>query len=184
MRAAIQKAGSDSGLDPRFILAAVFQESAGCVRVKTSYSPNLGIRNPGLLQGPNGDHTCNDADAGVPQLNPCPDEQINGESTQGMVALGLSPSELSANLTLMKGMITDGVGITTNDGLKQTVERSKATDVSRYYKGAVIYNSGVLPPSGNLGQGRSNPCYASDMANRLLGWVADSSPCDRDTIGN
>lgn len=82
-------------------------------------------------------------------------------------------------------MITDGVGITTNDGLKQTIERSKATDDSKYYKGAVIYNSGLLPESGNLGQGRSNPCYASDIANRVMGWVADgASPCDRDTIGD
>lgn len=81
-------------------------------------------------------------------------------------------------------MITDGVGITTNAGLKQTVAKSQASDVSKYYKGAVYYNSGVMPASGNLGEGRSNPCYASDMANRLMGWVADSSPCDRQTIGN
>lgn len=80
VKAAVKQAGSDSGLDPRFILAAVFQESAGCVRVKTSYSPNLGIRNPGLLQGPDGEHTCNDPEAGVDMLNPCPEEQIYGES--------------------------------------------------------------------------------------------------------
>lgn len=79
LQAAVKKAGADSGLDPRFILAAVFQESAGCVRVKTTSSPNLGIRNPGLLQGPNGDHTCNDPEAGVGLLHPCPVEQINGE---------------------------------------------------------------------------------------------------------
>lgn len=79
-------------------------------------------------------------------------------------------------------MITDGVGLTTNDGLKQTVERSRATDDSKYYKGAVIYNSGLLPTSGNLGEGRSNPCYASDIANRVLGWIDDSSPCDPDTV--
>jgi hypothetical protein len=81
-------------------------------------------------------------------------------------------------------MITDGVGLTTGDGLKQTVQRSGATDVSKYYKGAVLYNSGVLPESGNLGQGRSNPCYASDIANRVMGWVDDQSPCDRETIGD
>jgi hypothetical protein len=80
LKASVQQAGSDSGLDPRFILAAIYQESAGCVRVKTSYSPNLGIRNPGLLQGPNGDHTCNDPDAGVEMLNPCPDGQILGKT--------------------------------------------------------------------------------------------------------
>lgn len=81
-------------------------------------------------------------------------------------------------------MITDGVGLTTSDGLKQTVARSKATDVSKYYKGALLYNSGVMPESGNLGKGRSNPCYSSDIANRLMGWSADSSPCNRNTVGN
>ncbi|CAH0028126.1 unnamed protein product [Clonostachys rhizophaga] len=159
LKAAIKQAASDSGLDARFILAAVVQESAMCVRVKTSYSSTQGYRNPGLLQCFNGDHTCNDVDAGIPQLVPCPDAQI-------------------------KGMITDGVGLTTSDGLKQTVARSGASDVSKYYKGALLYNSGVMPSSGNLGQGRSNPCYSSDIANRLMGWVADSSPCDRSTVGN
>ncbi|KAK7227568.1 hypothetical protein V2G26_015571 [Clonostachys chloroleuca] len=142
MKAAIKQVGTDSGLDARFILAAVFQESSGCVRVKTSYSTNEGYRNPGLLQCFNGKHTCNDPKAGVSLRTPCPDDQI-------------------------KGMITDG-----------------ATDVSKYYKGALLYNSGVMPESGNLGKGRSNPCYSSDIANRLMGWSADSSPCNRNTVGN
>lgn len=81
-------------------------------------------------------------------------------------------------------MITDGVGLTTSSGLMQTVKRSGATGDSKYYKGAVLYNSGVQPPNWNLGKGRSNACYASDIANRLMGWVADSSPCNRDTVGN
>ena len=81
-------------------------------------------------------------------------------------------------------MITDGVGLTTTSGLKQTVERSKASDVSKYYKGALLYNSGVMPASGKMEHGRSNPCYSSDIANRLMGWIADSSPCNRNTIGN
>lgn len=83
LKSAIQQAGSESGLDPRFILAAVYQESVGCVRIKTTYSPNLGIRNPGLLQGPNGDHTCNDPAAGVEILDPCPGEEIIGEYAIG-----------------------------------------------------------------------------------------------------
>ena len=51
----------------------------GCVRVKTSVSPNAGIRNPGLLQCFNGEHTCNDAGRGIQLLTPCPEKQINGE---------------------------------------------------------------------------------------------------------
>jgi hypothetical protein len=84
------------------------------------------------------------------------------------------------NTAFSQGMITDRVDLTTQDGLNQTAQRSGDTDVSKYYKGAVLYNSDALPESGNLGQGRSNPCYASDITNRVLGWVADNSPCDRD----
>ncbi|VUC21222.1 unnamed protein product [Clonostachys rosea] len=159
LKAAIKQAGTDSGLDPRFILAAVFQESTGCVRVKTSYSSNENIRNPGLLQCDDGEHTCNDEKKGISQLVPCPDAQI-------------------------KGMITDGVGLTTGWGLKQVVKQSGASDVSKYYKGALLYNSGVMPEDGNLGKGRSNACYSSDIANRVMGWVDDQSPCNRDTIGD
>ncbi|TFL07902.1 hypothetical protein BDV98DRAFT_579157 [Pterulicium gracile] len=159
LRAAILKYAAQSGLDARFILVSVEQESDMCVRVGTSVSPNAGIRNPGLLQCATGVHTCNDEEAGVPLLNPCPAAQIDG-------------------------MISDGVGFTTDWGLKQVVERSGGAQfVSSYYKGAVLYNSGVMPPSGNLGQGRSNACYASDIANRLMGWAADSSPCDKKTVG-
>ena len=81
-------------------------------------------------------------------------------------------------------MITDGVGLTTSSGLLQTIERSGATGDSKYYKGALLYNSGVAPPDWNLGKGRSNPCYSSDIANILMGWVGDSSPCNKDTIGD
>lgn len=53
-----------------------------CVRVITSPSTNEGIRNPGLLQCFNGKHTCNDPKYGVPMLNPCPTQQINGKYLQ------------------------------------------------------------------------------------------------------
>ncbi|TFL07903.1 hypothetical protein BDV98DRAFT_42485 [Pterulicium gracile] len=160
MRASILKYASQSGLDARFILVAVQQESSMCVRVRTTVSPNAGARNPGLLQSANGVHTCNDVGAGVPLLNPCPEAQIDG-------------------------MISDGVGFTTTWGLMQVVQRGGGAQfVSSYYRGAVLYNSGIMPASGNLGQGRSNPCYASDIANRLMGWAADSSPCDKATVGN
>lgn len=87
LKAAIKQAGTDTGLDPRFILAAVFQESTGCVRVKTSYSSNENIRNPGLLQCDNGEHTCNDEKRGISQLVPCPDAQIKGRSSKCLFSL-------------------------------------------------------------------------------------------------
>ncbi|CAG9949407.1 unnamed protein product [Clonostachys rosea f. rosea IK726] len=160
LKSSIKSGAAQANLDERFLLAAVFQESAGCVRVKTSTSPNEKIRNPGLLQCFNGSFTCNDPGAGVAILEPCPDEQIIG-------------------------MITDGLGITTSDGFMQCVnEKAGASDVSKYYKGALYYNSGVMPESGNLGKGRANACYSSDIANRVMGWSGNRSPCNKTTIGD
>ncbi|CAO1598755.1 hypothetical protein XANCAGTX0491_002515 [Xanthoria calcicola] len=68
--------------DPRFILAIILQESNGCVRVPTSFSPNT-VRNPGLMQSHNGPATCNE-DASP--LYPCPAatiEEMIREGTAG-----------------------------------------------------------------------------------------------------
>ena len=81
-------------------------------------------------------------------------------------------------------MLLDGVGITTKDGLMQTVKRIGHPGVRQYYRGATLYNSGEQPAGWNLGKGRLNPCYASDFANRLMGWAADSSPCNKGTVGS
>ena len=78
LKSSIKEVAEESGLDARFILAAVFKESQGCVRVKTSISPNEGFRNPGLLQCFNGEHTCNDESRGISLRTPCPEEQIKG----------------------------------------------------------------------------------------------------------
>ncbi|KAJ4290339.1 hypothetical protein N0V90_010555 [Kalmusia sp. IMI 367209] len=160
IKSGIEAAASASGLDHRFILAVMMQESNGCVRIPTSYSPTEGTRNPGLFQDANGDHTCNDEDKGVGLSTPCPDAQI-------------------------KGMINDGVtGTASGGGLQQTVEEAGVGDDSRYYKGARIYNSGMIDDSGNLGKGRATHCYSSDIANRLIGWTGIGRTCDPDTIGD
>lgn len=41
--------------------------------------------------------------------------------------------------------------------------------MASFYKAAYAYNSGAITSSGNLGQGITTYCYASDIANRLLG---------------
>lgn len=89
LASAIRDVADESGLDPRFILAAVIQESAGCVRVKTSYSTNEGYRNPGLLQCFEGDHTCNDPEAGVQLTKLCPDSEIHGKCSLRVAYLEL-----------------------------------------------------------------------------------------------
>ncbi|KYG50583.1 hypothetical protein M433DRAFT_41564, partial [Acidomyces richmondensis BFW] len=141
VKSAIQSIASQSGVDERFILAIMMQESKGCVRAPTT---NYGVTNPGLMQSHDGSGTCN---SGSDVQNPCPQSEI----TQ---------------------MIKDGTeGTSSGAGLEQCIQQTGASDVSKYYKAARIYNSGSIPSSGDLGAPGATPCYASDIANRLTGWV-------------
>lgn len=69
MSDAIQSIGQSSGVDPRFILAIVMQESNGCVRAPTT---NYGVTNPGLMQSHDGTGSCNNGNV----QNPCPKDEI------------------------------------------------------------------------------------------------------------
>ena len=73
---AISSISGTSGVDARFILAIVMQESKGCVRIKTTVAPDGSVKNPGLMQTFNGTGTC----AGV---TPCPQAEINQMITDG-----------------------------------------------------------------------------------------------------
>ncbi|TVY71428.1 hypothetical protein LSUE1_G009850, partial [Lachnellula suecica] len=116
---------------------------------------NYGVVNPGLMQSHDGTGTCNDGSV----QNPCPSSEI----TQ---------------------MITDGTaGTTSGDGLQQCITQSGATDDSKYYKAARIYNSGSIASTKNLGAGVATHCYASDIANRLLGWTGAGSTCNSAIVG-
>lgn len=145
---AIQSASYRSQVDHRFILAIILQESKGCVRVKTTAN---GLSNPGLMQDHAGQFSCNVN--GVPQY-PCPDYQIFG-----MVYEGTS-------------------GTAAGDGLAGLLNQAGGNDAKTYYTAARLYNSGSYT-SGNLDDGRgSTDCYASDVANRLTGWVWANSACN------
>lgn len=126
------------------------QESKGCVRAPTT---RWSHDNPGLMQSAQGTGTCN------PDGNP------------------ISP----CSSTAIGQMIHDG---TNGDGLETTLTQcvadSGATDDSKWYKAARMYNAGRITDN-NLGIGPT-PCYASDIANRLtspFNW----SPCDNAVIG-
>ena len=144
IKSAIQSVASSSGMDERFILAVMMQESNGCVRVQTT---DNGVTNPGLMQSHNGPGSCN---SGTP-MSPCPASEI----TQ---------------------MIKDGVtGTPSGDGLQQCMDQCSTSGSQAYYQAAVIYNSGNLPQ--NLDDNTATPCYASDVANRLMGWTTGTSQC-------
>ncbi|KAH8646146.1 hypothetical protein BX600DRAFT_157240 [Xylariales sp. PMI_506] len=143
IKSAIQSIASSSGVDERFILAIVMQESNGCVRVPTT---NYGVTNPGLMQSHDGSHSC----AGV---SSCSSDEITG-------------------------MIQDGTqGTSSGDGLQQILAEVTGSDATAYYLASVVYNSGSLPSSGLLQDATATACYASDVANRLIGWSVGTSGC-------
>ncbi|KAN0072603.1 hypothetical protein V8E54_009532 [Elaphomyces granulatus] len=150
IRSAIQAISSKTGVDNRFVLAIVMQESGGCVRAPTT---SLGVRNPGLMQSHDGKGTCNDRGS---VLNPCPQSEI----TQ---------------------MINDGTaGTSSGDGLIQILDRrgGPSAAAQSFYQTARIYNSGSIAASGKLEDGIATHCYASDVANRLLGWTLAPQGCN------
>lgn len=144
---AIQQASGQTGLDNRFILSVIMQESKGCVRVPTT---NNGVVNPGLMQSHNGSGSC----AGV---DPCPAETI----TQ-MVMDGTAGTPSGDGLQQTFATASGATGDAGSRG---------------YYAAARLYNSGSIDYSNlNNGLG-STACYSQDVANRLTGWTLAGSNC-------
>lgn len=134
----IQKVADATGVDHRFILAIVLQESHGCVRTATT---SWGVRNPGLMQSHNGHGTCNDN--GRVQ-NPCPTSTIFEMISDGTA------------------------GTDSGDGLANCINRAGRGDVGAFYRAARIYNSGSISRTGKLQDGVATHCYASDIAKSVF----------------
>ena len=151
---AIEEIAAISQLDHRFILAIIMQESSGCVRVN---STNFGVENPGLMQDHDGTGTCNTG---------------NSTSGTGGVTVPCPDSEIVQ-------MIEDGSqGTAAGDGLVQIINRQTVVGSQAFYITARTYNSGSVPADGDLGGcPGATACYASDIANRLTGWVTAASTC-------
>lgn len=108
-----------------------------------------GVRNPGLMQDHNGNASCNDQ--GIIQT-PCP-----------------------ADVVLQ--MISNGVkGTETGLGLKQCIQDAGTVGASKYYRAARLYNSGAVVDT-DLSIGDGTACFASDVANRLMGWTFAPHVC-------
>jgi len=154
IRAAIESVAAATLVDHRFILAIIMQESEGCVRVPTT---NGGVVNPGLMQDHDGSNSC----AGV---DPCPASTITG-------------------------MVSDGTaGTASGDGLANCINEAQSefgvTGAQAFYYAARIYNSGSVPDPSDLGDaGGATPCYVSDVANRLTGWVFATNTCNDSNAG-
>ena len=78
IRTAINQIAGETGIDERFILSVVMQESKGCVRAPTT---DNGVRNPGLMQSHNGETSCaNDSR--------CPYQKIEAMIREGVRGTG------------------------------------------------------------------------------------------------
>lgn len=145
---AINEVSASAGIDRRFTLAMIMQESSGCVRTRDTTDP---ILNPGLLQSHNGPHSC----FGLPGR--CPRSLIFG-----MIADGVASTHQY-----------DRGG----DGLKQCWDKQPApADLAqRYYQAVRCYNSGTYEPDKSLEWTRdpahNTPDYVMDVTNRLMGYI-------------
>ncbi|TVY12604.1 hypothetical protein LARI1_G009411 [Lachnellula arida] len=153
IRASINSVSQTTGVDNRYILATILQESSGCVRAGMTLSPgSVAVPNPGLMQDHNGTHTCHDKPA------PCPKDTITG-------------------------MLMDGTNGTLDvpgggDGLKQTLAQAvtlgaKAGSAQAAYWSSRIYNSGSYDGKKALEDPSlgATADYCDKIANRLVGWV-------------
>ncbi|CAG8974091.1 hypothetical protein HYALB_00011613 [Hymenoscyphus albidus] len=151
IKAGIQSVAKSSGVDQRFILAVIMQESHGCLRVGATASPGAGVNNPGIMQSHNGQHNC-------PASGACGKDIITG-----MIADGTTGTK-------------DGSGLKQLQEKAATVTGSKEKAQLAYWA-ARYYNSGEnsIKKGSPLeidtnDQPGATPSYSSDIANRLIGF--------------
>lgn len=85
----------------------------------------------------------------------------------------------SLGLTLhLVGGTADGHGFASDINAQKEVENIEYAEA--YYRAARLYNSGAIDDSDDLGKGSATHCYASDIANRLVGWTDSESTCNLD----
>ncbi|KAJ6445008.1 muramidase [Purpureocillium lavendulum] len=93
---AIGQLSGQTGIDKRFILVIMMQESKGCVRVPTTSN---GVRNPGLMQSHNGSGSCQG-------VNPCPWQTIEQMIRDGTAGTS-SGDGIQQTYNWSKGIIGD-----------------------------------------------------------------------------
>ena len=105
------------------------------------------VSNPGLMQDHDGFASC----AGKSH---CPPHTIESMLHQGLC------------------------GTSSGAGIQQCYAQAHANGrAQRWYQAARIYNSGSLVSTDLTSAYVGNPCYTSDVANRLIGWTSGPSQC-------
>lgn len=144
--AIIQVAG-EAGIDKRFILAVIMQESKGCVRVPTTYN---GVTNPGLMQSHDGSGSC----AGV---RACSQAQV-----LQMIRDGSTGTSYGDGLMQCYAKTSAVLGAKSHRSL---------------FAAARMYNSGSVNYNDMNDGFSSRRCYVCDIANRLTGWTLATALC-------
>ncbi|CEJ93752.1 hypothetical protein VHEMI09322 [[Torrubiella] hemipterigena] len=103
------------------------------------------------------------------------------QSHKGVNCIGKVPCPQAT----IKQMIKDGLeGTQFGDGLKQTIAQGakqlNAKGAQAVYAGARGYNSGSIKTGDLNFKFKATACYATDIANRLTGWIASPSKCKLD----
>ena len=150
IKSGILSAASAYGVDSRYILATIMQESHGCVRVGTTAGGNA---NPGLMQDHDGDYNCIGVAAGQ-----CSATQISGMINDGTGGTLYKP--------------TGGSGL--QQELAKAPSLGGTSPSQNVYIAARLYNSGDF--FYKTGDDLSNPPdatpeYCQDIANRMIGYV-------------
>ena len=123
LKTAVIQVSQQTGIDKRFILAIAMQESNGCVHVHSTISPDGQVRNPGLMQDHDGDHTCN--------LQREKDTNRGKAIKTSFESYVWNADQMLANCPeeMITGMVNDGVqGTPAGDGLRQTLRAAMAAD--------------------------------------------------------
>ncbi|KAI2483071.1 hypothetical protein Ptr902_05388 [Pyrenophora tritici-repentis] len=138
-RSSILSTATKSSIPAEFILAIIMQESRDCVRAPTT--EYAGNQNPGLMQTA-GHASCHPSNA--EPMSQCPNNMIGDMINEGTMGRG-------------SGM-----------NLRDALSAFNDEGATKYYKAARRYNPGAGVTSMDMGVG-STPCYASDVANWLVG---------------
>ncbi|CAG9952605.1 unnamed protein product [Clonostachys rosea f. rosea IK726] len=149
IKSSLVTVSGEVGIDKRFLLAIMMQESKGCVRVPTTPSGS-GHNNPGLMQSHAGKGTC----AGVANC-----------------------SKAQVLLMIRDGSAGTSAGDGLKQCFAKTSAYIGSSGSQALYAAARMYNSGSVDYK-NLNNGYiSNKCYVVDVANRLTGWTSAASKC-------
>ncbi|KAG9245988.1 hypothetical protein BJ878DRAFT_417994 [Calycina marina] len=158
IRAGIEAVAAASGVDHRFILATIMQESVGCVRAPTT---NNGVTNPGLMQSHDGStYNAANAAASIQQMIV---DGTEGTSSGGGLTEGLNTygEVYSAARVYNSGSIASSGNLSDGNGAVACYVSDIANRLTGWVNGASTCGTTVTTPSSECSYTvvATNTCY-------------------------